>query len=246
MRKTPSRLGIIPARAESSRFPHKIIARILNKPMIQYVWEAASRSRLLTEVLVATDHPEIRDIVEGFGGKAILTGPFDSGTDRVASLVRDREADIIVNLQGDEPLIAPETIDELISDLELNPASSLSTLAVRRKDSEGLSDPQIVKVVISRSGEALYFSRQPLACDSEGSFLKHIGIYAFRREALLRFCALPVSALEKAERLEQLRALENGMRIRVVTVNRDTIAVDIPEDIKKVEWALLAQNGNGL
>jgi 3-deoxy-manno-octulosonate cytidylyltransferase (CMP-KDO synthetase) len=238
------RLGVIPARANSSRFPKKILARIHGRPMIQYVWEAAKRARLLDEVIVATDDAEILAEVRSFGGKAVLTpATFSSGTDRVAYAAQESAAEIIVNLQGDEPLLTPEAIDRLIEALEADPGAEMATLAVVKRDPGELRDGNIVKVVPSGDGRALYFSRQPLAASQDGSFFKHVGVYAFRAGALGRFCRLEASALEKAERLEQLRALENGMAIRVVLIAEDTIAVDTPSDIAKVEARLDALAG---
>lgn len=228
-------LGVIPARLGSGRFPAKVIAPIHGKPMVQHVWEAAAKSRGLSHVLVATDAPAIASVVESFGGNAVLTGPFSCGTDRVASVARTRTEPFVVNLQGDEPMIDPSDIDRLILALQSRPECAMVTLAVRRNDSEGLGDPNVVKLVRAENGEALFFSRHPLACRPDGSYWKHIGIYAFRREALLEYASLPPTLLETTERLEQLRALGNGMRIHVVDVAQDTVGVDVPEDILRVE-----------
>lgn len=206
--------------------------------MIQHVWEKASQAALLTDLIVATDDPAIVRAVEAFGGRAVLTGPAESGTDRVAAIAKDHGASLVVNLQGDEPLLDPHAIDALVRAVESDAAIGMATLAVHKSDPRELADPNVVKVVTRADGEALHFSRAPLRADSQGGFLKHIGVYAFRRDVLLRFCAWPPSALERAERLEQLRALENGVRIRVVRVERDTVAVDVPDDIARVEARL--------
>lgn len=236
MVKTAQVLGIIPARAHSTRFPFKILTPILGKPMIQYVWEAAKASRALSEVIVATDHSEIFKCVKAFGGEAVMTpSELTSGSDRVAFVAKDRPAEIIVNLQGDEPLLKPEFIDQLVDTLINFPNSQLSTLAVQRKNSEEWVNPNCVKVVFDDRGKALYFSRSPLASFKSGEFFKHIGIYAYRRESLFEFCQLPPSSLELTEKLEQLRALQHGMAIQVCVVNQDTIAVDVPQDVSKVE-----------
>ena len=242
-------LGVIPARANSSRFPNKIIAPILGKPMIQYVWEAARRAESLSEVVVATDSEEIAAVVKGFGGNVVMT-PSDlpSGTDRVAFvakdlLAKDRPHDLVLNLQGDEPLLEPDFIDSLVADLRAHPTCSLATLVVQKRSPEEANNQNVVKAAVSSRGDALYFSRQPLFVSPDGAFFKHIGIYGFRRSALLTFCSLPPSLLEKAERLEQLRALENGMSIRAVRVERDTIAVDTPGDIARVEKVLTMKKG---
>jgi 3-deoxy-manno-octulosonate cytidylyltransferase (CMP-KDO synthetase) len=212
--------------------------------MIQYVWEAALQARLLDEVVVATDDEEILAVAQGFGAKAVLTpNTFESGTDRVAFVAQESGAGIVVNLQGDEPLLAPSAIDRLVETLESDAAADMATLAVAMRTDAELRDPNVVKVVFSREGRALYFSRQPLAAAPGGAFFKHVGIYAFRTAALRRFCRLPASDLERTERLEQLRALENGMSIRVILMAEDTIAVDAPADIARVEARLDAIAG---
>lgn len=235
MNASPAVLGVIPARLGSGRFPSKVIAPIHGKPMVQHVWEAASKSRGLTHVLVATDDPGIASVVQGFGGTAVLTGPYSCGTDRVASVAADRTEDFIVNLQGDEPMIDPDDIDRLISALQSRPDCAMVTLAVKRTDAAGLADPNVVKVVCAENGDALYFSRHPVACGPDGVYWKHIGIYAFRREALMTYSSLAPTVLESTERLEQLRALGHGMKIHVVPIARDTVGVDVPEDIERVE-----------
>lgn len=240
MKKSAIALGVIPARAHSSRFPFKSIAKIAGRPMLQYVWENAQRCKTLARVLIATDHAEIARVVESFGGACTLTPEFESGSDRVAFIAKDSPEEIIVNIQGDEPLLSPEAIDHLVGVLEENPAADLATLATPLSNPELLKDSNTVKVVINLQGEALYFSRAPIASRADGSFLKHIGIYAYRKNSLLKFCTLPQSALELTEKLEQLRALENGMRIQVVLVEKESQAVDAPEDIERVE-AILAE-----
>ncbi len=236
MVKTAQVLGIIPARAHSTRFPFKMLAPILNKPMIQYVWEIAQQAQSLDEVIVATDHETIVNCLQGFGGTALMTpAELPSGSDRVAYVAKERSADIIVNLQGDEPLLNPKAIDYLVQALIQQPDCDISTLAVKRAEPQELNNPHCVKVVFDHSGKALYFSRSPLVSSKTGDFYKHIGIYAYRREALLKFCSLVPSSFEIAEKLEQLRALQNGMKIQVCVVEEDTIAVDTPQDIQKVE-----------
>lgn len=236
MVKAAQVLGIIPARAHSTRFPFKILAPIVGKPMIQHVWEKAKKAKSLSEVIVATDHVDIFNCVKSFGGQVVMTpSELPSGSDRVAFVAKDKPADIIVNLQGDEPLLNPQSIDRLVDTLVNHPDSQLSTLAVRRNDSGELANPNCVKVVFDDFGKALYFSRSPLASGNSGEFFKHIGIYAYRREALFQFCSLKPSSLEVTEKLEQLRALQHGMAIQVCVVDQDTIAVDVPQDVFKVE-----------
>jgi len=212
--------------------------------MIQYVWEAARETRSLGDVVIATGDAHVAQEAEKFGGKVFPTpGVFDSGTDRVAFVARSNASPIIVNLQGDEPLLKPAMIERLVSELREAKGADLATLAVRKKDPIQLSDPNVVKVVLSKNSEALYFSRQALAMNREGEFYKHIGIYAYRRDALLQICQWSPSPLETLERLEQLRALENGMTIKVVLVDNDTIAVDTPEDLARVESEIQQRKG---
>lgn len=238
MNKSAIALGVIPARAHSSRFPFKVIAKILEKPMLQHVWERASQCKSLTRVLIATDHTDIARAVESFGGKSVLTPEFQSGSDRVAFIAKDSPEEIVINIQGDEPLLEPETLDLLVEALVKNPKLDMATLAVRSSSPLQLQDPNVVKVVVNPLGEALYFSRGILPSKPNQEFLKHLGIYAYRRNSLLKFCSLPQSALELAEKLEQLRALENGMKIQVVIVDKETHAVDTPDDIEHVERKL--------
>ncbi len=233
-------LGVIPARLDSTRFPGKILAPILGKPMIQHVWEACSRSTL-DGVFVATDSEEIHSAVMGFGGQAILTpAHFQSGTDRVAWAAERLEGEIIVNIQGDEPLIEPSSINALIGALREDANCEMATLCIRSPITPETLGPNTVKVTRDKFGNAVSFTRTLDANTRAGWFFKHIGLYAFRRESLFRFCALAMTTSEKTEKLEQLRALGNGMRIRVLEVDRDTIAVDVPEDIGRVEMTLMA------
>lgn len=208
--------------------------------MVQYVWEAAMGSGVFESVLVATDDDSVSLVVHSFGATAVMTpSELPSGTDRVAMVAREHSAPIVVNLQSDEPMLSTKAIRELVRTLVETPEADMATLAVEKQSVRELADPNVVKVVWGADRCALYFSRQPLTNGRDGSFYKHIGIYAFRRDALFRFCELPVSPLEKAERLEQLRALENGMKIAVCLVDSDTIAVDTPGDIARVERAWL-------
>lgn len=234
-------MGVIPARYASSRFPGKALAELCGKPLVQHVVERAGRARLLDEVLVATDDARIRAAVEGFGGRAVMTSPaHPSGTDRIAEVVRDLACDLVVNIQGDEPLLDPAMVDQAIAPLAADPALPMGTLA-RPMGPEEAADPSKVKVVLDLQGCALYFSRAQIPFLRDGAdpgepapFLLHVGLYVYRREALLRFAALPPSPLEARERLEQLRALENGMRIRVVVTRHDSFGVDTPADLERV------------
>lgn len=235
----PTAIAIIPARLDSTRFPGKVLFPLLGKPMVQWVYENARAAQRLTEVVVASDHSDVVAAVEKFGGQAVLTPKgFETGTDRVAWVAEKRLCDIVVNVQGDEPCLPAEAIDQLVEALEREPKWDIATLAVLLSG-EGLRNPNQVKVVTSKSGKALYFSRQPLVTGPEESFLKHVGIYAYRREALFKLTKLPVSGLERLERLEQLRALENDLTIGVVRLKNDTAAVDVPEDVKIVEERMM-------
>lgn len=212
--------------------------------MVQYIWESASKVKSLNSVLVAVDDEEVSRVVNGFGGKAVMT-PSDlpSGSDRVAFVAKNLDADIIVNLQADEPLLSPSAIESLVDLLRSRPEFDMATLVVKKTDPGLLKDPNVVKCVSTANQKALYFSRQPLCSKTDGSFLKHIGIYAYRKKTLLELSKLPPSSLELSEKLEQLRALENGFSIGICSISEDTLAVDVPEDLEKVERVLREKQG---
>lgn len=246
---------IIPARFASTRFPGKVLAPLQGKPLIQHVYERARLSALAEDVLVATDSREVADAVASFGGKAVMTSPeCASGTDRVAEAASRLEYDIIVNVQGDEPLIEPESIDTAIRLLE-DRRAAIGTIAAEIQNPADIADPNVVKVVMDREGFALYFSRSPIPyhrerwkglgrleatrMEAEGVRLhRHLGIYSFRRDALLAFAALAPTPLERTEKLEQLRALEHGMKIKVGLAAHETLGVDTPEDLERVRKCL--------
>lgn len=230
---------MIPARLQSTRLKRKVLVAIAGEPMLAHVWRRACRAGRLAEVLVACDHSEVKAAVEAFGGVAVMTSPDHlNGSSRLAEVAAGRsDADIIVNIQGDEPLIAPENIDLLVSAFEADPSLEVSTLAIVRHDEEGFCDPNVVKVVCDVAGNALYFSRSPIPYgrdQSAVSYRKHLGIYAYRRDFLLRFAGWPAGKLESHEKLEQLRMLENGTRIRVLDTEHDSPSVDTPEDLQAV------------
>jgi 3-deoxy-manno-octulosonate cytidylyltransferase (CMP-KDO synthetase) len=230
-----SAVGVIPVRYGSTRFPGKPLAPILGRPMIQWVYQGAARAARLARVVVATDDVRILEAARGFGAEAVMTSAgCASGTDRAAEVAARCDAAIIVDIQGDEPLIEGDMLDPLVEAIEAGDAD-MASLMIRESDPALLADPNVVKAVVDRRGFALYFSRAPLRSDISDSFYRHIGIYAFRREALLGYGALPPSRLERAERLEQLRALDNGLRIRMIETTRATLSVDVPADIIKVE-----------
>lgn len=234
-------IGIIPARYQSTRFPGKPLADICGKPMIQHVYERARAAAVLDDVLVATDDERIYQAVEGFGGKAVMTSPeHPTGTDRLAEVAAGLTADIIVNIQGDEPLLSPESIEQAVKPLLEDETLVMSTLKLRVEDPEEALDPNVVKVVTDAAGNALYFSRAPIPYPREGTatYYKHIGLYVYRRDFLLKFASLPPTPLEQVEKLEQLRALENGYQIRVVETDYAAIGVDTPQDLEKVRKIL--------
>lgn len=236
---------VIPARYGSSRLPGKPLAPIDGRPMIWYVWENAVKSLCASRVVVATDDERIAEAVRGFGGEAFMTSPeCASGTDRVAEAAQRLPEEILINLQGDEPLMHSSVIDAVAEPLLSDPEVRISTAALPREDPDEFFRPSVVKVVVDDRGDALYFSRAPIPHyrdSGSGRYRKHLGIYGYRKDFLLGISALPPSPLEEAERLEQLRVLENGFRIRVVDVAFDSVGVDTPEDLLDVERRICAR-----
>ncbi len=233
----PRILGVIPARFASSRFPGKALATLTGKPMLQHVFERASQARYLSKLIVATDDERIRDAARSFGAPVRMTrADHLSGTDRVAEVASAENAELIVNIQGDEPLIDPAAIDAAALALHEDPELPMGTLKKRIEDPAEIPNPNVVKVVTDHAGNALYFSRCPIPYVRDGSIIhyKHIGLYVYRRDFLLRYSELPIGPLEQVERLEQLRALENGHHIRVVETEYDSLGVDTPEDLQRV------------
>jgi 3-deoxy-manno-octulosonate cytidylyltransferase (CMP-KDO synthetase) len=240
-------IGIIPARYASTRFPGKPLALIAGKPLIQHVAEQCRKARSLTDVIVATDDARIAEAAKKFCRVEMTRADHPSGSDRIAEVASRVGCDAVVNIQGDEPLIDPAVIDSVANALVKD---EMSTAATPIKDLAEYDNPNVVKVVVNAAGRALYFSRRTIpylreAANSPVSeqlaafpFLKHLGIYGFRRETLLNLVRFPVSPLESAEKLEQLRALENGIQIAVVKVNYDSVGVDMPEDVARVEKIL--------
>jgi 3-deoxy-manno-octulosonate cytidylyltransferase (CMP-KDO synthetase) len=249
-------VAIIPARFGSTRLPGKPLSDIHGKPMIQHVYERASLARCLDLVLVATDDERIAAAVRGFGGEVTMTSPrHESGTDRLAEAVAGLDATIVVNVQGDEPLLDPFAIEVAVAALRDDPEVEVATVSLPLLDGAEMLSPTVVKVVVDEKGDALYFSRSPIpfvrsaeggmaeaarAAVGLGLARKHVGLYVYRREALLRFASYPPSPLERAEGLEQLRALHHGMRIRVapLSASADAPAVDTPEDLARVRSLL--------
>jgi 3-deoxy-manno-octulosonate cytidylyltransferase (CMP-KDO synthetase) len=237
-------VGIIPARYASSRFPGKPLADIAGEPMIQRVYERALRSSRLQRLLVATDDERIAAVVRTFGGEALLTGSnHPSGTDRLAEACRLLELDnedLIVNIQGDEPLLQPIMVDLLVDALLQASQCPMATLACMSSDDAAFVNPNVVKVVVDGQWRALYFSRAPIPCRRDAAhgaraFLRHLGFYAYRQAFLQQFTQYPPSELERLEQLEQLRALEYGHPIQVAQSPVETLGVDSPEDLKAIQ-----------
>ena len=251
-------LAVIPARWASTRFPGKPIADIFGKPMVQWVFEQVQKSNLVNDVVVATDDKRIYDVVSNFGGNAVMTLPsHQSGTDRVAEVAKKINCDIVVNVQGDEPLIPPENIDLVIQPLLTSTELLASTLMIGILNQNEMFDSNICKVVVDKKGYAMYFTRASVPYNRDSSIVdnmptnkniglqilgyKHIGIYAYTKSFLLKFSKLKVSRLECLEKLEQLRILENGYSIMVTESTLNSIGVDRPEDLDNVEAAIQSE-----
>jgi 3-deoxy-manno-octulosonate cytidylyltransferase (CMP-KDO synthetase) len=237
-------VGVIPARYASTRFPGKPLKPILGKPLLQWVVEGARTSKCLSEIWVATDHPEIEKLTKSLGIKTIMTdSELPTGSDRVYQAIRKEPVDVVVNIQGDEPLITGTLLDKLVEPMLSDATLPMATLGRTLKAGD-LHSPNTAKIVLNRRGEALYFSRLPIpysrvdAPEREAVCLKHIGLYAFRKSFLAEFCSQSPTPLESAEGLEQLRALYLGARIKVVQVDHESWGVDTPEDVAKVEALL--------
>ena len=242
-------VGVIPARFASTRFPGKPLKNILGKPLLQWVIEAAKTSQKLEQIWVATDHAEIEALAKKCDAKVIMTDPhLATGSDRVYQAIKDLNVDVVLNIQGDEPLITGRLLDQLAEPMLTDKNLQMATLG-RRLQTGDLESRNTAKIVVNHRGEALYFSRFPIpysrvdAPDNGAICLKHIGLYAFRKTFLAEFCAQPPTPLESAEGLEQLRALYLGARIRVVEVEHESWGVDTPDDVAKVETKLRNSSG---
>jgi 3-deoxy-manno-octulosonate cytidylyltransferase (CMP-KDO synthetase) len=248
-------VAIIPARYRSTRLPGKALALIGDLPMICHVAERTRRARDLGDVMVATDDARIRDAVVATGGKVVMTRPdHPSGTDRLAEVAATLRADVVVNVQGDLPLLDPARVELLAARMTADGSLPMATLATPIHDDAEFRSPHVVKVVAGRDGRALYFSRSPIPADRDGSrpageplAWRHVGMYAYRRDVLLRLAALRPTPLEERERLEQLRALEHGIAIGVVEwrAAEPLIEVDTPEDLERARTAWATSNGGG-
>jgi 3-deoxy-manno-octulosonate cytidylyltransferase (CMP-KDO synthetase) len=241
-------VAVIPSRFGSSRFEGKPLASVAGKPMIQRVYELAMQAQSVHEVAVATDHEAIYDLVVSFGGRVIMTAPeHRSGTDRIAEAVGSMGLegnDIVINIQGDQPNFPPPILDQVVRPLLESPDLLMATLVNRMNDPSEISHPNFVKTVMDHEGFAIYFSRSVIPFSRQGlehaAYFKHLGFYSYRRHFLKTFTALPEGALEAAEKLEQLRALEFGYKIKVVETEYDSIEVDTPEDARKAENMILS------
>jgi 3-deoxy-manno-octulosonate cytidylyltransferase (CMP-KDO synthetase) len=239
---------VIPARYASTRLPGKPLADVCGKPLIRWVYEKACAARKVRETFVATDDRRIFDAVQAFGGKALMTtGHYQSGTDRIADTLHNISCDAVVNLQGDEPLMHPEIIDQTIGILETDPQCPVATAMVKITEEKDYLSPSVVKVACASDGRVFYFSRSPIPSrarvgvqpEFSGYFgFKHLGLYVYRTEALLAFPALKPSFLEKIEQLEQLRFLENGFTIKIKETPHDSIGIDTPEDLEALRARL--------
>ena len=242
-------VAVIPARWSSTRLKGKVLADINGKPMIQHVWERVKKAHDVDEVIVASDKDKVLKAVESFGGKAVFTSPEQpSGTDRLAEVARSVDADVFINIQADEPMIHPLMVDELAQVFQYERNVQMATLIKRIHDPEEITDPNVVKVVVDRKGFALYFSRSAIPYirdnhtgteDISGRYFKHVGLYSYTKDFLFTYTNLPKSTLEEEEKLEQLRVLEHGYKIRTIQTQYETVGVDTQEDLDRVR-ALMA------
>ncbi len=258
-------IGIIPARYGSTRLDGKVLAPIAGKPMIQHVWEQAKKVKILDDLIIAADDERIIDVVKKFGGKAIFTAKeHRSGTDRLTEIANPLEVKVVVNIQADEPMIDPSMVDGVVRTLLDDEELVMATVAKKITAESELTDPNVVKVIVDKNGFAIYFSRAPIPYVREseptssghslmfgvGSLFhspkykisdatyKHIGMYAYTKDFLFTFTNMPTSSLEKIEKLEQLRVLENGYKIKILETTHDSIGVDTPEDLERVKKIL--------
>lgn len=247
----PRVIAVIPARLASTRFPGKIIAPLMGHPLVYHTWQQVNRAQLVDRIIVATDDQSVVEALAPYPVEVVLTDPgHATGSDRIAEVARNLDSALIVNIQGDEPVIDPETIDATIRSLFADSEAVMSTARRSLESPEDIQDTNVVKVVCGTDGNALYFSRLPIpgyrdGVAPAGTYWQHIGLYVYRREFLLAFSALAPTPLEQAERLEQLRVLEHGFRIAVITTNYTAIGVDVPADLKKVEELLQHRAAKG-
>lgn len=241
-------IGVIPARYSSTRFEGKVLADILGKPMLQHVWERAKQAKVLDDLIVACDDERVLAAAAGFGAKTVLTAKGHiSGTDRIIEVVNPLDVKVVVNIQGDEPLIHPMMIDMAAQALLDDQTVSMATIMKKIEQAHDIANPDVVKVVVDKNNFALYFSRAAIPFPARNSevvspaYYKHIGLYAYTKDFLFIYRNLPPSDLEKTEKLEQLRVLSEGYRIKVIETKYDTIGVDTPHDLEKVKEYLRQQ-----
>jgi len=235
-------VAVIPARYKSSRFEGKVLADIFGKPMLQYVWESAKEAKLLDEVIIACDDERVKEVAQGFGAKVMMTAKEHlSGTDRIAEVVALMDVKVVVNIQADEPLIKPVMIDSIVDALLKDKSLEMVTLMKRINDPEEINNPNVVKVVVDKNNFALYFSRAPIPYKAKDSsvkepvYFKHIGIYGYTKDFLFTYKNIPASILEETEKLEQLRVLSEGFKIKVLETKYETIGVDTPQDLERLK-----------
>lgn len=237
-------IAVIPARYHASRFPAKLMQKLGEKTVITTTYQNVVETRLFDEVFVATDSPIIFDEISSIGGKVVMTGEHETGSDRIAEAVKNIDCDIVVNVQGDEPFLKTEPLKQLISvfDEDYQKEISLASLKIKLTDQEEIENPNNVKVITDVLGFAMYFSRSIIPYHREktleADYYKHIGVYAFRKEALLRFATLPMTPLEKLEKIECIRYLENGMKIKMIETDFVGVGIDTPKDLEKARKIL--------
>jgi len=235
-------IGVIPARFSSARFAGKVLADLGGKPVVQHVWENAKKSKMLDDLIIATDDERVLKAAENFGAKAVYTSPDQpSGSDRLIEVVNPLDVKVVVNIQGDEPMVKSEMIDDLARAILDDKDVYMATLAKKIEDKNEINNPNVVKVVKDKNGFALYFSRSVIPYprhETISMHYKHIGIYAYTKDFLFQFKNLPKSYLEMTEGLEQLRVLESGYKIKVIETKFDTIGIDTPEDLEKARAIL--------
>jgi 3-deoxy-manno-octulosonate cytidylyltransferase (CMP-KDO synthetase) len=232
-------IGVIPARYGATRFKGKVLADLMGKPVIQRVYEAAKKAKALDRLIVATDDERVMKTVEGFGGKAILTSvDHQTGTDRLTEVVNPVDVKVVVNIQGDEPLVHHTMINELARTILSDDSINMTTIIKRIEDRDEIINPNVVKVVVDKDKNALYFSRSPIPFERNRQakcHYKHLGLYAYTKDFLFTFTNLPKSELEQAESLEQLRAIEHGYKIKTIETKYETVGIDTPKDLKKAK-----------
>ncbi|MDD4203028.1 MAG: 3-deoxy-manno-octulosonate cytidylyltransferase [Candidatus Omnitrophica bacterium] len=238
-------IGVIPARYSSTRLPGKMLAEIHGKPLIQWVWENIIKSKKLDDIIIACDDEKVLNSIKKFGGRSVMTDPsLLSGTDRVAAVVKDMDVDVVVNIQGDEPMMPSNVIDKLVDVFTDKNDVVMATAVKVLKDKNEIQNPNVVKAVLDNSKNAIYFSRSPMPYLRDQNdlplarYYKHLGVYAYKKDFLIKYTKMEQTMLEKVEKLEQLRVVENGYKIKVIQTDFDSIGVDTLEDLERVRELL--------